>query len=205
MKRTSWPGYGAHDWSHGGGGASSRPDPAAAGDPATAVKLAGTPLLPTPPQLFRLLEQGEITHKQLQQALAHHAHMLFREINETRRNPVLAYFEQRLNRRVCERLVARHGEARLRAILVALSEVPKFPPARFLWHAASVNVPLHSIIRTRQEPVFRLIDIEDSPPDRQLVKLEHGPARKRQAIREHFVLQRQADGSRQVLSRQWVN
>ncbi len=173
---------------------------------ASGVVAAGpAPVLPTPPQLFRLLERGEITHKQLQQAMAHHALMLFQEIHETRRNPLLEFVEQRLNRRVCDRLVARYGESMLRAVLLALSEVPRFPPARFLWHAASPTVPLHCIIRMRREPVFRLLDIEDSPPDRQLVKLEHGPAKKRQAIREHFVLQRQPDGSRAVLSRQWVN
>ena len=163
------------------------------------------PVLPTPPQLFRLLEQGEITHRQLQQAMAHHALMLFEEINECRRNPVVEFIERRLNRRLADRLVKQHGESMIRAILIALAEVPKFPPARFLWHAASPNVPLDCIIRTRKEPVFRILGIEDSPPQLQTVKLEHGPAKKRQAIREHFVLERQQDGSRVVVSRQWVN
>lgn len=161
--------------------------------------------LPTPPQLFRMLEQGEITHRQLQQAMACHALMLFEEISECRRNPLLEFIEHRLNRRLADRLMRQHGEGRIRAILMALAEVRRFPPARFLWHAASPNVPLDCILRTRKEPVFRILAIEDGPGLLEVVKLEHGPAKRRQAIREHFVLDRQPDGRRSVVSRQWVD
>lgn len=157
--------------------------------------------LSTPPQLFREFEGGRITREQLHAALAWHARELIEEMVEDRLHPAAAWVEQALARRAAARLVRRHGERRLRAILAALSEVPGFGPARWLWNAPHPDVPLHCFLRMRREPVFRLRQVA-SEPGVVVVVVEHGSRHARLSTRERFTLAHGRDGALVVIGRE---
>ena len=158
------------------------------------------PLLPTPAQLFRLFENGDITRAQLQAAMMMHQHHLLGEIAEARRNPVAAYLDDRLSKRAASRLERRHGEGFLRQVLVAMGEIPGFPPSDLLWNAGHRDVPLHCFLRVRREPVFRILRIH-SEPFYVKVLVEHGAARKRDTTREEVILRRNRFGRLRFQSR----
>ena len=77
----------------------------------------------------------------------------------------------------------------MREVLVALSELVEFPPARYLWNADHPDVPLHCFLRMRREPVFRIVQIyrRDEVVD---VRVEHGDSRRGRGTRETFILRR---------------
>ena len=150
-------------------------------------------LLPTPTQLFRLFENGDITRAQLQAAMSMHQHHLMLEIAEARRNPLGAYLDDRLSKRAAIRLERRHGEGFVRQVLAALGEIPGFPPSNLLWNAGHRDVPLHCFLRVRREPVFRILRI-DVEPVHVKVLLEHGAAPKRRTNREEVTLRRNRYG-----------
>jgi hypothetical protein len=155
----------------------------------------------TPPQLFREFESGRITRAQLHAALAWHARELIMEMVDDRLHPAAAWVEQALARRATARLLRRHSEQRLRAILAALSEVPGFPPARWLWNAPHAEVPLHCLLRIRREPVFRLRAITNHPGSVE-VAVEYGSRRAHAATRERFTLEHSHHGTLRVAARQ---
>ncbi len=115
--------------------------------------------LPTPPELFRRYESGELSREQFHAAMAMHARELIDEMVEARRNPVTAYIEQLRNRTAAARLARRHGAALVREILAALGTIPDFPPAQLLWNAPHREVPLHCFFRTKHEPLFRVLKL----------------------------------------------
>ncbi|MBL9154834.1 MAG: hypothetical protein JNK37_20300 [Verrucomicrobiales bacterium] len=115
------------------------------------------PPLPTPPELFRLFERGDLSREQLQAAMALHARDLIAEMTTTHRHPAAAWMEQIRNRAAAARLARRHGAALVREILSALGNLSAFPPALLLWNAAHRDVPLHCFIRSRHEPIFRIL------------------------------------------------
>lgn len=115
----------------------------------------------TPPQLFEDFEANRISREQLHAALAWHARELVGEIIEFHENPHAAWWETMLARRAAARWANRQGAWRLRHILFALSKLPDFEPARFLWNALHRDVPLHCFFRLRTRPVFRLRNIEN--------------------------------------------
>lgn len=146
-------------------------------------------MIPTPNQLFVLFERGEIPREELQALMALHARELISEMEEDYQNPAAAWIESLLARRAAGRLARRHGARLLREILIALAEVPDFPPARHLWNTAHPDVPLHCFLRMRREPVFRILSIVRQSDDIELL-VEHGAAGRGRGTRRRFTLKR---------------
>ena len=148
-------------------------------------------MIPTPGELFARFERGEIERDELHAMMAVHARELIAEMEEDRLNPAAAMIENLQSRRAAARLARRHGAGLLREILVALSEVPDFPPEKYLWNASHPDVPLYCFLRMRREPVFRIVEIH--PNDGSIeVTTEHGSARRGLATRRTFILRRDA-------------
>lgn len=158
--------------------------------------------LPTPPEIFRLFEDGKLTRAQMHAAMAHHASGIMEEIIEARRNPVLSFYENALARRVAARLEREYGERVIRDVLMALSRLPDFPLRNYLWNAAHREVPLYCFFRMRTEPVFRLLEIKREPW-RVRVTVEYGSRRKGGATRETIALQQDRFGRLEALAPGW--
>lgn len=146
-------------------------------------------MIPTPSQLAVLFERGEIERGEFQSLMAVHARELISEIEEDYQNPAAAWIENLRARQAAGRLIRRHGSRLLRELLVALSEVPDFPPAGHLWNAAHPDVPLHCFLRIRRVPVFRILHL-DHRPDSIEVLVEHGEAGRGRGTRRMFVFKR---------------
>lgn len=146
---------------------------------------------PTPPQLFRQFERGEISREELHASLAVHARGLIAEMVEEHRQPRTSYLERLRNYAAARRLARKHGSARVREILATLGAIEEFPPAQILWNAGHSDVPLHCFFRSRIEPVFRITRLEVKP---MMVSLdvEYGPADRAATVRESILLQRNA-------------
>lgn len=125
----------------------------------------------------------------MQGAMAWHARQILEDVARARLEPAGSLLERTLSRRAAARLAARHGEAELREVFVALAELPDFPPAHLLWNAEHRDVPLHCFLRMRTEPVFRVLRFE---PERMVVviEVEYGSSRRKLATREEFRLRR---------------
>lgn len=148
-----------------------------------------SPMIPTPNQLFAQFERGEIEREELQALMAIHARELIAEMEEDYQNPAAAWIESLLARRAAGRLTRKHGGRLLREILIALSLVPDFPPARRLWNASHPDVPLHCFLRMRREPVFRIVHIEHRPEVIEILT-EHGEGAESRTTRRRFFLKR---------------
>jgi hypothetical protein len=146
-------------------------------------------MIPTPKQLFAQFERGEIEREELQALMALHARELIAEMEEDYQNPAAAWIERLMVRRAAGRLIRRHGSRLLREVLVALSEVDGFPPARLLWNASHPDLPLDCFLRMRREPVFRIARIEHRSDEIE-VTTEHGDAGRGRATRALFLLKR---------------
>lgn len=155
---------------------------------------------PTPPQLFRSFERGEISREELHESLALHARSLIEEMVEERRNPRGSYLERLRNFAAARKLSKKHGPARLREILAALGAIEGFPPAQILWNAGHGDVPLHCFFRCKIEPVFRIVRLEVRP---MLVSLdvEYGANDRARTTRESILLQRNARLELELLDR----
>ena len=153
-----------------------------------------------PNQLFALYERGEIEREELHALMAVHARELISEMEEDYQNPAAALIENLLARRAARRLARRHGGRLLREILIALAEVPDFPPARHLWNAAHPDVPLHCFLRMRRAPVLRIINIGHRSEVIELL-VEHGDAGRGRATRRMFILKRNAQWQLQVAAK----
>ncbi len=149
--------------------------------------------LPHPQHLFHMLDTGRLSREDFRAAMALHAKEVIAEMEEDHSNPVVAYFERVLNRRAVHKLTRKHGETLIREVLLALAEVPDFPPARWLWNAAHPHVPLHCFFRSRKEPLFRIHEMEALP---QVVNLEieHGSTQDNTLVHELFKLRRDRRG-----------
>jgi hypothetical protein len=121
--------------------------------------------------------------------MALHARELIQEMEEDYQNPAAAWIESLLARRAMSRMVRRRGARLLREVLVALSEVPDFPPVRNLWNASHPDVPLHCFLRIRREPVFRILNLELKAGEVRIL-IEHGKAAKGKGTRCSFLLTR---------------
>ena len=158
------------------------------------------PPVPPPNQLFRLFESGVMSREKFHEAMAFHARETLAEVDKARRNPFAARFEAMLNKRAAKSLIKEHGEPVLREIFHALAEVPDFHPAIHLWNAWHWHVPMHCFLRTRSEPVFRVIHIETQRMTA-TIAVEYGKARRKYSTREEFTLQRHWDGHMEVIER----
>ena len=146
-------------------------------------------MIPTPKQLFAMFERGEIEREELHALMATHARDLIVEMEEDRLNPAAAWIENLLARQAMGRLARKHGTRLLREVLVALSDMPNFPPARYLWNADHPDVPLHCFLRMRREPVFRILQLTTRDEAIEL-KIEHGDAKRGRGTRETYILRR---------------
>jgi hypothetical protein len=149
-------------------------------------------MLPTPSEIFARFERGEIERDEVHALMALHARELITEMEEDYQHPAAALIENLRARRLAARLVRRHGGRLLREVLIALSEVPDFPPARRLWNAPHPDVPLYCFLRIAREPVFRILSILSSGTDLE-VTVEHGAAGRGKATPRLFMLRRDAD------------
>lgn len=159
--------------------------------------------VPTPRELFRRLDAGLISREEFQAAMAVHARELIQEIEEDHLNPVMAYLENLKARAVAMKLSIQYGEKLIREVLFALSMQETFPPARFLWNASHMHVPLHCFFRIGREPVFRIIRLNYTAQSA-LVEVEHGSADRAMARREEFTLRRNRRGELLVEQRRAV-
>jgi hypothetical protein len=134
-----------------------------------------------------------MTLEEFRAAMAVHARELIVEMEEDSQNPLMAFMEQMLCRRAAGKLERKHGEALVREVLLALSDIPDFPPGRWLWNAAHPHLPLHAFFRVKREPVFRIVTMEAMP---QIITLsiEHGGAEGAATIREEIRLRRDRRG-----------
>jgi hypothetical protein len=146
-------------------------------------------MIPTPNQLFAQFERGEIEREELHALLAVHARELIQEMEEDHQNPAAAWIEGLLARQAVRGLVRRHGQRLLREVLVALSEMPDFPPARYLWNASHPDVPLHCFLRIRREPVFRIARLVTREHVVELI-VEHGATGRGRGTRQTLILKR---------------
>ena len=154
---------------------------------------AVSPQIPTPGQLFRQFEQGRITHEHFRAAMSLHQRLLLEDIEDAARNPGLTWFDEVLNRRAARQLEKTHGEDIVRETLVALSELPDFPPAVQIWNAGHKLVPLYCFLRMKRAPVFRIIEMEALPQMVGIV-VEYGRAKKSECTREEITLRRNRQG-----------
>jgi hypothetical protein len=146
-------------------------------------------MIPNPNQLFAMFERGEIEREELHALMSAHARELIVEMEEDYQNPAAAWIESLLARQAAGRLARRHGERLVREVLVALSELIEFPPARHLWNADHPDVPLHCFLRIRREPVFRILQLTRRDEVIEL-RVEHGDSKKGRGTREIFILRR---------------
>ncbi len=161
----------------------------------------GERIPPNPAMLFRLYESGRLSHDDLHAAMQVHARLLIAEMVAARQNPLAAALEQVRNRVAAVALARRYGEQAVREALAALGEVEDFPPSRWVWNAAHRDVPLHCFVRSRHEPVFRILQLVTEPLVVRLA-IEHGPLAA--LVREQFVLRRGRNGRLSVESRRLV-
>ncbi len=146
-------------------------------------------MLPTPREIFASFEKGELEREEMHALMALHARELIQEMEEDYQNPAAAWIESLLARRASNRLVRLHGARVLREVLVALADVPDFPPARYLWNARHPDVPLHCFLRMRREPVFRILSVEANSGEFR-VAVEYGGAAKGKGTRQKLHLKR---------------
>ena len=136
--------------------------------------------------------------------MADHQRVLIEDIVDAKENPILAMFDKVLSKQAAAKLRRRYSEPVVREVLAALAEIPDFPPSHLLWNAQHRDVPLYCFLRPRREPVFRILSLEIAGR-RVEISIEHGPARRRDAIRESFTLRRHPDGQLLWESRQGLS
>ncbi len=156
-------------------------------------------MIPTPRQIFANFEKGEIDRDELHTLMALHARELIEEMEEDYQNPAAAWIESLLARRAASRLVRQHGSRLLREVLVALGEIPDFPPVRHLWNAAHPDIPLRCFLRMRREPVFRILSLDTLSGEIRVV-IEHGQTTKGKGTRRTFLMKRDAQWKFRVVN-----
>jgi hypothetical protein len=147
--------------------------------------------LPTPTQLYRQYELGQIDRERLHAAMTLHAKLILAEVEEVRVNPLIAYLDQQLCKRHAAKLIKAHSEDTVREVLTALSEIPDFPPALLLWNADHSLVPLHCFFRIKRGPVFQVLQMKVDAQQVDL-QIEHGA--KDHLLREQILLRRNRQG-----------
>lgn len=121
------------------------------------------PSIPSPYELHRMFENGEISREELHASINVHAKALVAEIVEAHNNPVAAYLEQLRNRRAAKKLIRKNGAAVVRDVLAALANDRTFLLAGLLWNAHHEDVPIFCFLRATHPPVLRIAEITDHP------------------------------------------
>jgi hypothetical protein len=155
--------------------------------------------LPTPNQLYRQFELGQISREQLHSSMAVHARLILAEVEEVRVNPVVAFMDHMLCKRLASKLSKQHTEEMVREVLVALADIPQFPPATLLWNADHELVPLECFFRIKRAPVFTIHQMIVEP-QQVIVHIEHGA--RDSTRREEIHLRRSRQGKLQYVTRQ---
>ena len=155
-------------------------------------------MIPTPNEIFAKFERGEIERDEMQALMALNARELIAEMEEDHQNPAAALLEQLLARRAASKLARKHGGRLVREVLNGLSEVPNFPPARYLWNSLHPDVPLHCFLRIRRVPVFRIVALEKKG-ESVFVETQHGSAEKGESVQRRFTLRRGDDWKLKVI------
>lgn len=156
---------------------------------------------PSPRALIRQWEQGEIQRETLHALMAQHQAAIIEEAEEERLNPFASYLDRMMNKRMAKKLITRYGEANIRELCFALSELSDFLPAAFLWNVNHWDLPLHCFIRHKREPIFRIQEVFIRSA-RAMMLIEHGSARKGATIRERVHFERHWRGEMQVVKRE---
>jgi hypothetical protein len=138
-------------------------------------------MLETPRQLALKFERGKIDRTEFQTLMAIHARELIVEIEEEHQNPLAAWLESRLAKASIRKLLKKHTPFQIREVLMALSEAPDFPLAKYLWNASHPDIPLHCFFRVRKEPVFQILSMQ-AVGDTVEVHLEIYQSRNRERI-----------------------
>lgn len=155
---------------------------------------------PNPRDLIRQWENGEIERETLHLLMAEHQAAIIQEAEEERLNPIAAYLDRMMNKRMAKKLINLHGEANLRELISALSEMPNFLPAAFLWNINHWDLPLHCFIRNKREPVFRIKEVFVKS-SRAMMLIEHGSVKKGKTQREKIHFERHWRGEMKVSRR----
>jgi hypothetical protein len=109
-----------------------------------------------PPILMQRFEQGRLSREELHAAMAEHSQVLIAEMTYEVENRQESWVERWRCRHHASRLANRHGESRMRDVLLALSLLPDFPPCNLLWNAAHTHVPLYCFFRLKRPPIFMI-------------------------------------------------
>jgi hypothetical protein len=136
-----------------------------------------------------MLDNGQMTRDEFREAMKLHALEIIDEMEEDHLNPVAALLEQVTSRRAASRLLKKNSESLVREVLLTLSEVEDFPPARWLWNAAHPHIPLHAFFRSKRVPIFQVLSL-DAMPQLIILRVEYGVAGSDRIFREEFRLRR---------------
>ena len=155
-----------------------------------------------PPILMQRFEQGAISREELHAAMAEHGRILIAEMEYESENRQESWVERWRCRHHASRLANRHGETRLRDVLVALSKLPDFPPCNLLWNAAHTHVPLYCFFRLKRPPIF-LLRMMRSVNAYVEVEVEYSNE-KDERVRERLMLERGRKWDFQITSRKMI-
>jgi hypothetical protein len=154
--------------------------------------------IPTPNQLFRQFELGQINRDQLREAMGLHAKLIIAEVEENRVNPLVAFMDQVQCKRVANKLARQHGEESVREALAALAEIPDFPPATLIWNADHELVPLECFFRVKRNPIFYVLNMKVEP-QQVVLHIDHGT--KENLHKEEVILRRNRQGKLSYVAR----
>lgn len=149
-------------------------------------------------------QEGEIEREEMQRLMMEHQAALLAEAEDYHANPVAGYLEGLTNKRMAKRLIKAHGEAAVRELLLAMSWLPDFAPAAYLWNADHWDMGLHVFFRSKSEPVFRVREslIKST---RAVWLIEYGSAQKSRTKRERITFARHWKGAMEVVKREAIN
>ncbi|TAG09423.1 MAG: hypothetical protein EAZ42_06770 [Verrucomicrobia bacterium] len=156
-------------------------------------------MIPTPHELMKQFERGQIAREEMQAMMALHARELIAEMEEDYQNPVAALIESVKVRRATAKLVRLHGAIMLREILIAFSEHESFPPFRKLWNASHPDVPLYCFFRINRSPSFRILSLTKKG-EQWMVEVRYETSRGAGEKRQTFLLGRDENWRMRVLS-----
>ena len=155
----------------------------------------------SPHRLLKLYRAEKITRAQWLAGMRMHFLLALKEIEENRSEPKRAIMESWRCKNAARRLLRGHTQSELREVFMALSDLDDFPPATYLWNADQLDVPLHCLLREKNEPVLRFPEVQIRRLTADLV-IEYGGLKKKDRTREKISLRRDWRGTMVVESRE---